>query len=199
MVDPGPQSEVALQSLRAQVEVSVPQTQDLVGLDPLADRDRRGLGAVQQLDGSGRDLDRAGREVGVRRALGPVADRALDPEHVLGADRVGVESGRRVGVDYHLDDAARVAQVEEHDPAVIAASRDPAAQGDGAVDVAGPQVAGPVGAHRRGGHRAGSAASAWRRIQPATCSRGTSTCSPLPRSLTPTLPRSASRGPSMTP
>ena len=50
--------------------------------------------------------------------------------------RVRVEPARRVGVDDDLDDPGRVAQVEEHDAAVVAPARDPAAQRDVPVDVA---------------------------------------------------------------
>ena len=52
--------------------------------------------------------------------------------------------------DDDLDDAAGVAQVEEGDAAVVAATRDPAGEGDGLADVLGAQGAGVVRAdHER--------------------------------------------------
>ena len=48
--------------------------------------------------------------------------------------------------DDDLDDAAGLAQVEEGDPAVVAAAGHPAGEGHGLADVLGAQGAGVVGA-----------------------------------------------------
>ena len=54
--------------------------------------------------------------------------------------------GDRLVADHDLDDAAGLAQVEERDPAVVAAAGHPAGEGDGLADVLGAQGAGVVGA-----------------------------------------------------
>ena len=54
--------------------------------------------------------------------------------------------GDRLVADDDLDDAAGVAQVEEGDPAVVAAAGHPPGEGDGLADVLGAQGAGVVGA-----------------------------------------------------
>ena len=52
--------------------------------------------------------------------------------------------GRRgVGVDHDLDDAALVAQVDEDEPAEVAAPRDPARERDLAADVVGARASLP--------------------------------------------------------
>ena len=49
--------------------------------------------------------------------------------------------GRGLRVDHDLDDAALVAQVDEDEPAEVAAPRDPAGERDLAADVVGTQRA----------------------------------------------------------
>ncbi len=56
-------------------------------------------------------------------------------------------SGQHLVADHDLGDAGRVAQVHEGDPAVVAATRHPAGQGDGRSGVLGTQRAGAVGAY----------------------------------------------------
>ena len=143
----GAHPQVALEPRAAQVEIAVAQPQHLVGLDPLVDRDRRRVGCVEQLDGRGRHLDLAGRQVVVDGAVGPGAHLAVDPQHVLGADGVRVEAAGRLRVDDDLDHPGGVAQVEEHDATVVAPRRDPAAHCNRLADLRGPQVAGPMRSH----------------------------------------------------
>ena len=70
-------------------------------------------------------------------------DRAAGLDDELVAERVrGLGRGRRVlGVHDDLQDALLVAQVDEDEPAVVAARRDPAGDGQGLADVLGPQRA----------------------------------------------------------
>ena len=162
------------------------QPQHLVGVDAVVDRERRRVGLVEHLEHGGGDLDLAGRQRVVDRALGPVADLALDAHDVLVAHPVDVGADLLVGVDDHLHDAGDVAHVEEHHTAVVAAAVDPTAHDDVAVDVGAPEIAGAIGAH----HRGSSSASRRSCSHPATSWRGTSTCSPERRSFTATAPRS---------
>jgi hypothetical protein len=109
-------------------------------LDVLVDRERqRGRGA-EHLDaavGGRDDLDLARGQVGVLVALGAGGDLAGDLEAVLRAQLVG----HRLVADHHLDDAGRLAQVDEGDAAVVAPARHPAGEGDGLTDVLGPEAA----------------------------------------------------------
>ena len=72
--------------------------------------------------GGRRDLDLAGRQIGVDGALGPGPDRARRPgARTRRATRWTSAPADRVGVDDHLHEAGGVAQVEEHHAAVVAA------------------------------------------------------------------------------
>src|SRR5206468_11972999 len=103
----------------------------------------RRLGDVEDLDAAVADLDLAGGQVGVRGALGPMANGAGDAHHVLAAD---VDRS----VDDALDDAGVVAQIDEREVlAVLAPAADPPAQRHRPADVVGAEVAAPIGAHRR--------------------------------------------------
>ena len=60
-VDGGPDAQVALHALAAQVEVAVAQADRLVdAVGPLVDRERRRLGGGEDLDGAVAHLDLAG-------------------------------------------------------------------------------------------------------------------------------------------
>ena len=64
-----------------------------------------------------------------------------------------IRSVRRVRVDDDLHDAGGVADVEEHDAAVVTTARHPAAHADLLADVLGAQVAAPVRPHHRSNSR----------------------------------------------
>ena len=144
-------AQVALHPLAPQVEVAVLQADvlvDVVGAG--VDRERRRRGRAQHLDGALADLDLAGRQVGVDRALRPLAHDAGDAHDVLAAhvDRV---------VDDALHDAEVVADVDEGEVlAVLAAAGDPAAHVHGLADVLGGA------ARRTGGCASRSRWSTWR-------------------------------------
>ena len=131
-VDREPDPQVLLHPLAPQVEVAVLEADvlvDVVGAG--VDRERRRVGLAQDLDLALAQLDLAGRQVLVDRALRPLADDAGDPQHVLAAH---VD----VVVDHALHDARVVAQVDEGEMlAVFAATADPAADADGLADVVG--------------------------------------------------------------
>ena len=93
--------------------------------------------------------------------------------------------------DHHLGDAAGLAQVEEGHPAVVAATRHPAGEGDGLSGVGRGQRAGVVGAdHESCSFRATTRAT--------RSSRGTASCSPVFMSFSWATPASRSRSPSTT-
>src|SRR5690606_38115752 len=137
--------QVALHALAPQVEVAVLETDPLVDLvGPLVDRERRRERLAEDLDLALPDLDLAGGEVLVDRALRARADDAGDPDDVLGTH---VD----VAVDHALDDAGVVAQVDERQVvAVLAAAGDPPGEGATLADVLGAQHAALVGPHGGG-------------------------------------------------
>ena len=128
-----------------QVQVAVLEAGLLADGDVLVDRERRGRGLVEDDDVVHVDLDLAGRQVGVRGALGAQPHLARHLDDVLGAQRV-----RDLLAQHHLGEARGVAQVDEGDPAVIPAATHPACKGDGGAGVGGTEVSGEVGAeHNR--------------------------------------------------
>ncbi len=143
-VDRGSDTEVLLHPLAAKVEVAVLETDVLVDVVGASiDRERWWIGLAEHLDLALAQLDPAGRQVLVDRALGPVAHDAGDAQHVLAAN---VD----VVVDHALDDARVVSQVDEGQMLpVLTTTADPAADADGVADVLGAQLTAQVRAHRR--------------------------------------------------
>src|SRR5439155_3725320 len=109
------------------------------------------------------------------------------------ANAVVVLAPCRFRIDDDLNEPVGVAYVEEHHAAVVAPVRDPAADHDLSADVLGAQVTRPVRPHHD------LSESSRVRSHAATSSRRTSTCFPVARCFTPTLPSASSRGASSTP
>ncbi len=141
-VDGAPHAQVLLHPLAAQIEEAVLQAEvlvDLVGAS--VDRERRRGGGAQHLDRAVTDLDLTGRQVRVDGAIRPLAHDAGDPHDVLAAHVDGV-------VDDALDHAEVIAHVDEREVlAVLATTRDPAADGDRLADLGRAQLAAQVRAH----------------------------------------------------
>ena len=140
--------EVLLQRRAAQIEVAVLEAHRLAGVGVVADRERRRLGAREDVQPGRLDLDLAGRQLGVD-VVAARDDAAGDADAELGAQLAGerVRLGVDVGAEDDLGDAAAIAQIDEDAAAVIAARGDPAHEDDLAVaDVGGAQVAATVGA-----------------------------------------------------
>ena len=125
------------------------------------DLKRRRLGVGEQLGTGHLQLNLTSRQLGVDRLLGAAHHRADRGQHVLGAELVGkLEQigARSVGVEDELDQPRPVAQVDEDQPAVVAAAVDPTGDPHLGVDsiaqhLAAPDVAIAVGAqHRRLAH-----------------------------------------------
>ena len=119
----------------------------LADLDVLVDLERQRRRLVEHLDLLGHDLDLAGGQARVLVALGPLADRAGRPE---ARTRCAARGPTVLVADHHLGDARGVAQVEEGDPAVVAAARHPAGERDGLAGVLGAEGACLVGAQHGG-------------------------------------------------
>ncbi len=134
-----------------QVEVAVLEPQllvDLAGVDAAVDQERRRLGAGQHLQRVGHDLDVSRRQPRSALVVGPRAHDAGHLHHVLAAHRAGRrERCGRVGLDYHLGRAVAVPEVDEDQPAQVAAAVDPALQHDALAGVLTPQRAAVMRSH----------------------------------------------------
>ena len=129
-----------------QVEVAVLEPRLLPHVHVIVDGERQRGGRAEHLEVGGDDLDLAGRQVGVGVALGAQRDLAGDLQAVLAAQ--AVRDGLVADDDLH--DAARLAEVEEGDAAVIAPPGHPPGEGDGLADVLGAQGAGVMRADHGG-------------------------------------------------
>ena len=117
----------------------------------LVDVERRHLRRVEHDEPIDRDLDLAGRQLGVGVPFGPMPHGALDLHDPLAAGRLGRRVGVRgvLGVRDHLRDAVAIAQVEEGEVAVIAPSMHPPGQRHALADVLGTQLATGMGTEGR--------------------------------------------------
>ena len=129
----------------AQVQVAVLEADLLADVDPVVDRERQRRGLGQHLELGREDLDLTGRDLGVRVALGALRDLADDLDAELRAQRVGALGHLALAED-DLGDAARVAEVDEDDAAVISPPGHPSGEGDGLSGLLGTQGAGVVSA-----------------------------------------------------
>ena len=124
-----PQPDVPLQLLAAQVEPAIAQAQRLVDVLLVElERQRRRAGDDRQLvDG---ELDVTGRHLRVDR-LGGARDELparLEDELVADLSCERGRLGRSLRIDHELRDARSVAQVDEHEPAVVATAGRPAGE-----------------------------------------------------------------------
>ncbi len=124
----------------AHVEVAVSEPDLLAQFLRTLDRERKGRGIAQHLDGIGDDLDLTGRQVRVLVARLPQADPPGDLDAVLRAQVVRGAAAVRIGVsDHDLRDARGVTQVDEDHAAVVAAVRHPAGQRHLLADLLRPE------------------------------------------------------------
>ena len=138
-----PRADVSLQLVPAEVEPAIAEAQRLVDV-LLVELERERRARRDDVELVDLELDLAGRQVRVdvlRRARG---DLALRAKHELVADVVRGRGRlrRALGVDDELADPRRVAEVDEDEPAVVAAPRDPAGERVSLSDVLGPELAG---------------------------------------------------------
>ena len=148
---PAAQQQAPLHRLAPDVEVAVLEADALVdrGIG-FVDVERRGLGLGQDLDGACPQLDLARGELRVLRSGQPPRDLAGGAHHEFRADprgdHVGLGGFGRVHDD--LGDPVAVAQVEEDELAVVAATMDPAGQPRVDARVGGAQLAAGMAAVR---------------------------------------------------
>jgi hypothetical protein len=137
------------------VQVAVAQPHLLVDLDPVVDRERRGVGGREHLQPRRGDLDITGGKAVVGHPLRAEPHHAVDTDDVLAANVVrGLQRLVSLGIGHHLDDAGAVAQIQECHPTVIAAARHPSGEHDCGTVVTRPQRSCAVGPHCSvGGHR----------------------------------------------
>ena len=119
------------------------EPQVLGRLDPVFDREGRGVRPVQDHEGRRAHLDRAGGEVRVH-GVGVTGDDAprdvhdeLAPELLGEGEKGGV--GEEPRVEDGLGEARAVAEVDEDELAVVAAAVDPTHEAHGLSDVLGPE------------------------------------------------------------
>src|SRR6266508_1458521 len=136
------QAEVALHLRPPQVEPAVAEAQRLVDalLVELEGKRRR---AGEDLEPVHLELDLPGRNVGIDRLGRPADNLALRLENELVADRVRRLRRLRCALRIHdeLAEARLVAQVDEHETAVVAARVGPAGERQPLPDVLGAHLA----------------------------------------------------------
>ena len=135
----GAQPDCVAGALAAQIQVAVLQPRFLAGGLVELERQRRALPQHRQRRRV--DLDVAGGDFRVGVALGPDLDDAVDGDAELGAQPVRLR--QHVGLaEHHLRHPGGVAQVDEDDAAVVAATRHPAGQRHLLTGIGGPQRTG---------------------------------------------------------
>ena len=130
----------------AQVQVAVLQPRVLAHPRALVDLEGQRRGGIEHLKGADRDLHLAGGDVGVDVLGGAGVDHSGDLDAELVAQVVDPGRGEVLIANHHLADPGGVTQVDEGDPAMVAALGHPAGEGDGLPDVLDTEGAGTVGA-----------------------------------------------------
>ena len=196
---PVAEHEVPVQRRPAQVEVPVLEPGQLVHLDRVLDRKRQRARLVEDPDLGRLDLDRSRREPRVRGPLRPGRDHPAHGEDELAPDRLGARVGvaTRRGIEHALGEPGAVAEVDEAQPAVVAAALGPAHQRDAAPGVRGPELAARVRA-RPAAERVDHGRPPSARSSAARPASGTARCAPDFISRTVASPRASSSSPTMT-
>src|SRR5689334_2446 len=149
--DRTPPDDVAVEALAAQVEKTIAQT-DVFGIFLVAEHRQRQLGRFRK-DGyfRGKDLDLAGRELGVVGALRPWPAAAGNLDHPFRAQHLGDGESGRIRIHHDLGDAVMVSEIDEFQAAMVTHAVDPAGEANVASRIGEPQLAAsvcPVAAHR---------------------------------------------------
>jgi hypothetical protein len=130
-----------------EIEVAIFEAQVLIR-DFRIELERQHVGFVQHRERRGDDLDRAGGQLVVDRALEARSDLSGHGDHVLGAQAVRLlcDGGMLLGTENDLRDALAVAKVDKDDAAMVAPRVDPPGQGGFGAGVGRAQRAAMVGA-----------------------------------------------------
>ena len=125
-----PQDDVALKLRSAQIEVTVLEPDVFRDLHVGIEHEGGRFCLAEDVECIDQHLDLAGGQLGVFHSLGAFAHRSLQGQDVFAADAVGLPVGIGLGlrVEDDLNDAFAVAQIDEDDPAVVAAAMHPAHQ-----------------------------------------------------------------------
>ena len=140
------QHQVALHLRAAQVQHAVRQAGGL-GQIVVIELERRRDRRVQDLDFLAQHFDLARGQFGVGRAGRTLAHQAGDADAEFVAQALGGGEGGVVRIEHDLGQARAIAQVDEDDPAVVAAAVHPAEQGDGLAEMVTANLAGIAGTH----------------------------------------------------
>jgi len=144
--DAASQDDVSLEFGPAKVEIAVLEADALRDLRFGIENEGGCLRLAEDLEGVHHQLDAARGKIGVRHALGPPANRPLHGEDELASDpvRLTVRIGLDLGVKDDLSDPLAVPQVDEDDPAVVAAAVHPSHQDYFVPGIVGRQAAAVV-------------------------------------------------------
>ena len=137
------QHQVVLHGRAAQVQIAVAQAQAFVRPGVIGDVERRRQGAVQHRERSRHHFNVARGHQRVFAARRTPPDVALDLHHPFLPQFIGGLGGlgRKFGIADHLHHAGAVAQIQEYDPAVVAAASHPPGQSDLGIGVGRTQIA----------------------------------------------------------
>ena len=122
-----PQAEPFLHARAAQVEIAITQPRLLRRLI-VRNREGRRLGFVEQEQRARAHFNFTRRNLAIDSLRRPLDDVALDADHELGPDRVGllVRLGARLAIAHHLRNARVVAQINKDQVAEVTAAVHPA-------------------------------------------------------------------------
>ncbi len=140
VIHPVPDDEVPLERRPAEVEVSVLQAQVFPGFDLVVDRERRGLGLVQDHEARRHHVHIPRLQIGVCRSLGSElhpprhADDILAPQPTRHIVRIRIV----LRIEDHLCLAIPVSEVDKNHAPQIPAGVHPAVQCHGFADVGAP-------------------------------------------------------------
>ena len=137
--DLGASDDIGVQRLAPQVEEAVLQA-DVLRIFLLARHRHRQFRCRRQNSGAPRkDLDRAGRQIGVHRASRTRLDQTVDGDDAFYPRALQHRQGRRIAVRDYLGDAVMVAQIDEQHAAMIALAVHPARQADRRALISGAE------------------------------------------------------------
>ena len=124
----GAHHQAPLHGRPAEIQITITQADFLAELGVVLDLERQRLGTIQDFQALAIDLHLSGGQVGIFRPRRTASYPSLDLEDEFAAHpfRIG-EILRLVGIENDLDQALTITQIDEDDPAMVAAAMHPAA------------------------------------------------------------------------
>ena len=118
-------TQIILHLVTTQIEIAITKPHFLTRM--LLVMERRCLRLVEDREFAREEFDLAGRHLRIDRSFGALTQTAVNRQHVLAADALGFGKDLgRIGIEYDLEQAFTVAQVDEDYPAVVTSPVDPA-------------------------------------------------------------------------